>query len=178
MQRSYPKELPCVELYWTKKTWLDEENDKWTRVTYPFPLSFYWNVDGVVSRSYKLPQLQIIARKTDKETKSRSLQYLSGLAVNGLIYFLLGGRHQNKHYHIRNHVWKLSDSNSPLPRGSMNEWWLGIDSQVCRSWVTDAGKVFQTSVLSPPTPLIQVQTLNSDNHKALRLLQDVGAYSV
>lgn len=43
--------------------------------------------------SRKLPQHQVIASKTGEETKSRSLQYLSGLEVNGLIHFLLKGRH-------------------------------------------------------------------------------------
>lgn len=90
--------------------------------------------------SCKLPQPQVIARKSGEETKSRSLQYLSGLEVNGLIHFLLRGRHQNKRCHTRKHVWKLSNCNSPLPRGSINEWWREINSQVCGSWVTDAGK--------------------------------------
>lgn len=79
-------------------------------------------------------------KKQVTKPKSRPLQYLSGLEVNGLIHFSLRGCHQNKRCHVRKPVWKLSDCNSPLARGSINEWWRGINSQVCRRWITDAGK--------------------------------------
>lgn len=143
-------------------------------------------------RFCKLPQLQVIVKKTDKETKSRSLQYLSGLAVNGLIHFLSGGRHQNKRCHIRKHVWKLSDGNSPLPRGFINEWWRGIDSQVCGSWVTDAGKARCHRRLCPFTGfshcycpsnqqrshLIHTPLNQSAVNIIISLLQGEGAFSV
>lgn len=141
-----------------------KENEKWTLVV---PIDFLSN-EMLSLCSRKLPQRQVIAIKTGEETKSRSLQYLSGLEVNGLIHFLLRGHHQNKRCHARKHVWELSDCNSPLPRGSINEWWQEIESQVCGSWVTDAGKArchrLLSLLLSPPlTYQSAAQPLNSHN---------------
>lgn len=170
-----------------------KENDKWTRVVH---IDSLYN-EVLTLCSCKLSQLQVIARKTGEGgKKSRSLQYLSGLEVNGLIHFLLRGRHQNKRCHTRKHVWKLSDCNSPLPRGSINEWWREIDSQVCRRWVTDTGKASCHRRLWPftgfsycycPLPFSTNQQRSHLIHTTLKqsavnvivaLLQGKGAFSV
>lgn len=82
----------------------------------------------------------VIVRKIGEVTKSRALQYLSGLAVNGLIHFLRGT------------VTKINAATSENMSESfpkvilfytrfMNEWWRGDQLSGLRGggWVRDAG---------------------------------------